>query len=36
MNIACFLLGAVFGMVGIMVFACLVAASDADDKQDPK
>lgn len=34
MNIACFILGAIFGTVGIIVISCLYVASEADRKEE--
>lgn len=32
MNIACFILGAIFGVVGIIIIACCAVANDKDEK----
>ena len=36
MNIACFIIGAIFGVVGIIVIACCAVAGDADREEEER
>ena len=34
MNIACFIIGAIFGVVGVIIIACCSVASDCDREEE--
>ena len=36
MNIACFIIGVIFGVVGIIIIACCSVASDCDREEEER